>query len=144
MRPLSCLQSSLFCASLCLLASSAPAQTIPYPQAAAEPMSTVQVSAPVKAMLIFPHQAEQLAATYAMSNGWRLKVRTGSRHIYATIDSEEPMRLYAVAPYKFASADGNVNMEFNRGAEGQDMLMSYVPDQRLGQVVVISSTLAQR
>ena len=138
MRTLFLLPASL------LLAASTGAQTLPYPHAETDQMSTVSVKAPPKAIRVRPDQAEMIGGSYAMSNGWRLKVRTGSRHIYATIDNEEPMRLYAVAPYKFASADGNVNMEFNRGSEGQDMLMSYVPDQRLGQVVVITSTIAQR
>lgn len=138
MRTLLLLPASL------LLAASTGAQTLPYPRPDADQMSSVSVKGPPKTVRVRPEQAEMIGGSYAMSNGWRLKVRTGSRHIYATIDNQEPMRLYAVAPYKFASADGDVNMEFNRGAEGQDMLMSYVPDQRLGQVVVISSTIAQR
>lgn len=138
MRTLLLLPASL------LLAASTSAQTLPYPRPDADQMSSVSVKGPPKTVRVRPEQAEMIGGSYAMSNGWRLKVRTGSRHIYATIDNQEPMRLYAVAPYKFASADGDVNMEFNRGAEGQDMLMSYVPDQRLGQAVVISSTIAQR
>jgi nitrogen fixation protein len=131
-------------ASLLLLAASTGAQTLPYPRTETDPMSTVSVKAPPKTVRVRPDQAEMIGGSYAMSNGWRLKVRTASRHIDATIDREEPMRLYAVAPYKFASTDGNVNMEFNRGPAGEDMQMSYIPDQRLGQVVVISSQVAQR
>jgi nitrogen fixation protein len=127
-----------------LLATGTVAQTLPYPRTETDPMSTVSVNAPPKTVRVRPDQAETIGGSYAMSNGWRLKVRTAARHIDATIDREEPMRLYAVAPYRFASIDGNVNMEFNRGPEGQDMLMSYVPDRRLGQVVVISSQVAQR
>lgn len=130
-------------ASLLLMASTG-AQTLPYPRTDTDPMSSVSVKGPPKTVRVRPDQAEMIGGSYAMSNGWRLRVRTGSRHIYATIDNENAMRLYAVAPYKFVSADGNVDMEFNRGPEGQDMVMSYVPDQRLGQVVVISSTIAQR
>ena len=140
MRPL----SRLLSASLLLLASSALAQTLPYPQAAAEPMSTVQVSAPVKAMLIFPDQAEQLAATYAMSNGWRLKVKPSSRFISAVIDNEKPIRLVQVEPDKFVSGDGKVTMQFNQGEWGDDMTMSYVPGQDLAQVITVSSRMAQR
>ena len=75
MRPLSCLLS----APLFLLASSALAQTTRYPQPAPEPISTVQVTAPVKALLIFPDQAEQLDASYAMSNGWRMNVKPSTK-----------------------------------------------------------------
>jgi hypothetical protein len=35
-------------------------------------------------------------------------------------------------------------MEFNRGAQGDEMLMSYVPDSRTAQRVVVTSTLASR
>lgn len=126
-----------------LLASSALAQTLPYPRT--EPaMSTVQVTAPMKTVRIQPDQAYVIGGTYAMSNGWHLKVRTASRHIDATIDNQQPLRLFAVAPYQFASPDGNVRMEFNRGEWGEDMLMSYVPDPRLAQAIVLESRTAQR
>ena len=35
-------------------------------------------------------------------------------------------------------------MEFNRGDVGDDMIMTYVPDPRLADMVVISSSIAQR
>lgn len=141
MRPLFLLPS----ACLLLLASSAGAQTLPYPQPLDPSMSTVQVTAPAKPIRIRAHQAEKIGGSYDMSNGWFLKVRTGSTHIDATIDNEKPLRLLAVAPYKFSSPDGNVIMEFNRGNDGDDMLMSYIPDPRLAQRVVIGSMpIAQR
>ncbi len=143
MRSLLLLLTSLLPVSL-LLATGTFAQTMPYPHPDAGAVSSVTVKAPVKTVLIRPDQAQIIAGSYDMSNGWRLKVSTAPRHIDASIDREPPMRLYAVAPYRFATADGSVNMEFNRGPMGEDMLMRYVPDQRLGQVVVISSTVAQR
>ncbi len=54
------------------------------------------------------------------------------------------MRLVALSPDKYATRDGNVTMEFNRGSSGDDMVMSYVPDRRLAQVIVVKATLAQR
>ena len=138
MRPL----SLLLPASLLLLASSALAQTQPYPQTA--PLSTVQVTAPARTVWIDRDQARELAGSYAMSNGWHLKIRPAVRHIDAAIDDQPPMRLMSVGEDKFVSADGNVTMEFNRGQAGDEMLMSYRPDPRLAQVVVISSRLAQR
>ena len=137
MRPL----SFLLPPSLFVLASSALAQALPYPQA--EPLSTVQVTAPRTVWLRDDH-ARQIAGYYAMSNGWQLKVRPSARFIDATIDSQPPLRLLHVAPDKFVSSDGNVTMEFNRGEAGNEMLMRYVPDPRLAHVVVISSPMAQR
>jgi len=139
MRPL----SLLLPASLSVLACATSAQELPYPRDTA-PISTVQVTAPAKTIRVRPDQAQVIGGTYAMSNGWIMKVRTAARYIDATIDREQAIRLLAVAPYRFASGDGNVTMEFNRGESGEDMLMSYVPDPRLAQVVVVSSTLAQR
>ena len=141
MRPL----SILFPACALLLASSTLAQTLPSPQAGDPSVSTVQVTAPAGTVRIRDIQAEKIGGSYAMSNGWHMRVRTGSRHIDASIDNAQPLRLFSVAPYKFASADGNIAMEFNRGSEGDDMVMSYRPDPRLAQVVVIGSApLAQR
>lgn len=140
MRPL----SLLLPASLLLLASGASAQTSAYPKPPADPISTVQVTAPVKTMWIMSDQARQLAGSYLMSNGWYLRVRPTSRFINAAIDNERPMRLVQIAPDKFVSNDGKVTMEFNQGDGGEDMTMSYVPNQDLAQVIVISSRMAQR
>lgn len=138
--------SLLLPASLFALASSTGAQNLPYPRTDTDTdkMSTVSVQAPAKTVRIWPEQAQLIAGAYAMSNGWNMKVKTGARHIDATIDDQQPLRLFAVGPYKFASPDGNVNMEFNRGVVGEEMLMSYVPYPGLAQVVVISSEVAQR
>lgn len=140
MRPL----ALLLPATLLLPASSAPAQTASYPPPDTAAISTVQVTAPATTVRIRPEQAAKIGGTYAMSNGWYLKVRTASRYIDATIDDERPIRLVATEPYRFASGDGSVTMEFNRGEYGDDMLMSYVPAPGLAAVVVSSAPLAQR
>jgi hypothetical protein len=140
MRPL----ALLLPATLLLPASSALAQTTPYPPPDTAAISTVQVTAPARTMRIRPEQAEKIGGTYAMSNGWYLKVRTAARYIDATIDNERPIRLAAVSPYHFSSGDGKVRMEFNRGENGDDMLMSYIPAPGLAQVVVSSAPIATR
>lgn len=140
MRPL----SLLLPASLFLLASTALAQSSAYPQPDTAPSSSVQVTAPVKTMRIQPDQASELRGYYAMSNGWTMKVRPTSRFIDATIDDEQPIRLQQVAPDRFVNADGKVAMEFNKGDGGDEMTMSYVPEGRLAQVIVISARVAQR
>ena len=137
MRPL----SLLLPAAMLALASSAGAKNLPYPQARTAPVSVVQVTAPV---LLNEEEAKQVDGMYALSNGWRLQVQANREHIDATIDRQKPLRLVAVSPDKFVSADGNVTMEFNQGSYRDDMTMSYVPDPRLAQVVVISTRIAQR
>lgn len=133
-------------AFLLVLASSTGAQDLPYPRTdtGTEAISTVSVRAPAKTVRIWPDQAQTIRGTYAMSNGWNMKVSTAARHIDAAIDDQKPLRLFAVGPYQFASPDGNVNMEFNRGSWGEDVVMSYRPDPSLAQVIVISSEVAQR
>ncbi len=141
MRPLSVLLS----ASLLALAAGAGAQTTAYPQTDSSAMSTVQVGAPTRIVRLRADQARQVAGSYEMSNGWFLKVRPTARHIDATIDREQPIRLVPVSPDKFVSADGNVIMEFNRGDSGEDMIMSYVLDPRLAMTrVTVSARMAQR
>jgi len=133
-------------ASLVLLASNAGAQTKNYPLTNPEPTSTVQVTAPAKAFQFWEYQAEEISGAYAMSNGWRMKVEPATDGIVATIDKQRPIRLVALSADRYTSRDGNVWMEFNRGAGGEDMLMSYVPDPRLAQVVTVTATatVAQR
>jgi hypothetical protein len=140
MRPM----SLLFPATLFVLAFGASARTMPYPQLDDGSGSTVQVTAPAAGAFITDDQAQQISGSYAMSNGWRMKVQTSSRYIDARIDDQKPMRLRAVSGDKFVSRDGSVTMQFNQGKYGDDMTMSYVPDRRLAQVVVISSRMAQR
>jgi hypothetical protein len=129
-------------ASMLLLCSAVSAQSF-YPQSDEGLMSTVQVSAPIKTVLLRAEQGREIAGSYAMSNGWRLKVRPASRYIDATIDRQKPMRLLAVSADKFISNDGSVTMEFNQGDRNNEMTMSYT-DPRIAKVIVISALLAQR
>jgi hypothetical protein len=131
-------------ASLLLLASTAGAQGN-YPASDTESISTVQVTAPVAEFHPWADELEAVSGKYAMSNGWRLHVEPVSDNgIYARIDRQRPMRLIAVSADKFVSRDGNVAMEFHRGEGGDQMLMSYVPNPRVAQVIVVRATLAQR
>jgi hypothetical protein len=124
-----------------LLASNALAQSGNYPPPDSASIATVQVTAPVR---LSSEQAEAVRGNYALSNGWHLKVNTVSKGIIAQIDRQKPIRLIAVTPDKFVSGDGNVTMDFNRGDFGDEMLMSYVPDQRMAIRYVVTATLAQR
>ena len=133
-------------ASLLLLASHAGAQTQAYPMTDPEQTSRVQVTAPPQPFQFWDYEAEFISGAYAMSNGWHMKVDPARDGIVAQIDKQHPMRLVAVSPNRYATRDGNVWMEFNRGPGGEDMLMSYVPDIRSAQTVVVTATarLAQR
>jgi hypothetical protein len=136
--------SILLSTILVLLASGTGAQTMPYPQVDTAPVAAVVVTAAANTVRITDDQARQIAGIYAMSNGWKLKVLPSSRSIDAMIDRQKPIRLLAVSADKFVSGDGRVSMEFNRGNSGKEMMMSYVPDSGLADVVVISSSIAQR
>jgi len=131
-------------ACLVLSAANAGAQSSHYPLNESESMSTVQVTAPTQTYQIRDDEVEWISGAYAMSNGWRMKVEPAADGIVARIDKQRPIRLVALSPDRFVSRDGNVSMEFNRGAQGDEMLMSYVPDPRLAQVIVVKATLAQR
>ena len=123
-------------ASLLALAASTGAQTQSYPPPDTAPISTVTVTAPAKAVRLMPDEVAQIAGTYDMANGWRLKVRGKAEYIDATIDTEKPLRLKAVSKNKFVSGDGNVTMEFKQGA-GEDMKLTYAPDPSKPSMVSI-------
>jgi hypothetical protein len=139
MRPISLAVSAFFL----LLASAAVAQETPYP-ATAPAISSVQVTAPQRAVRVHQEDLDAVRGVYGLSNGWRMKVDTTTNGITARIDKRAPIRLVAMSPDKYVSRDGNVEMEFNRGATGDDMIMSYVPDSRVAQVIVVKATLAGR
>jgi hypothetical protein len=131
-------------ASLLLVASSAGAQTQRYPLTQPAPTSTVQVTAEAPDFQFREYDAEAISGGYKMSNGWRMNVDPASDGIVAKIDKGHPIKLVAVSTNRYVSPDGNVTMEFNRGRDGDEMLMSYVPESRTAQVIVVTTTLAQR
>jgi hypothetical protein len=139
MRPL----SLIFPVSL-LLASSAGAQTQATQPTEPESISKVQVTAETPPFQFRDYEAEAISGGYKMSNGWRMKVDAASDGIVAQVGKGHPMRLVAVSQDMYVSRDGSVAMEFNRGTQGDEMLMSYVPDSRTAQRVVVTSTLASR
>lgn len=132
-------------ASLLVLASAAGAQTQSNPSTQSDEGAKVEVTAPSQPFEFYASEAEWISGAYAMSNGWRLKVDPAPDGIVAQIDKRHPIQLVAVSRDKYVTADGNMWMEFNRG-RGDDMVLSYVPDTRTAQVVVVTSTstLAQR
>lgn len=139
MRPL----TLALAASLLLVVADAAAQSR-YPTTGNEAISSVQVRAPARPVRLYQEHLDAVRGTYALSNGWRLKVNSAAGGLSAQIDGQPPMRLVPLSADRFTSYDGNVTMEFNRGDTGDDMLMSYVPDPRVAQVIVVRATLAQR
>ncbi len=126
-----------------LFAADAAAQTRQQALGSA-PMSSVQVTAPARTFRVYQDDLDAVRGAYALSNGWRLQVSPAPGGISAQIGRQRAMRLVAVSPDKYASHDGNVTMEFNRGRSGDDMIMTYVPDPRMAEVIVVKATLAQR
>ncbi|MGH8855825.1 MAG: hypothetical protein ACREWI_16300 [Telluria sp.] len=133
-------------ASLLLVASSAAAQSQSYPATGGDTVSSVTVTAPARTMRVYQEHLDAVKGQYAMSNGWRMKVDSAAGGINARIDKQRPIYLVAVTPDRYVSRDGNVDMEFNRGDQAQDMVMSYVPggDPRFAERIVVKATLAQR
>lgn len=126
-----------------LLASSAGAQEQDRPSAGSD-VSQVQVTAPTQPFRFWEYEAEAITGAYAMSNGWRMKINPAQDGIVAQIDRRHPIRLIAQSRSRYVSRDGNVIMEFNRGVDQDEVLMSYVLDDRLAQSIVVTATLAQR
>jgi hypothetical protein len=140
MRPLSLILPVF----LLVLASNAGAQEQQHPQTEPGSVSQVQVTAETQPFQFRDYEAEAISGGYKMSNGWRMKVDAASDGIVAQVNKERPIRLVAVSRDRYVAPNGNVFMEFNRGRQGDEMLMSYVPDSRTAQRVVVTSTLAQR
>jgi len=139
MRPL----TLAIAASGLMLVADAAAQSR-YPVTDSEAISSVQVRAPARTVRVYQEHLDALRGVYVMSNGWRMKVSSAAGGISARIDQQPPMHLFALSPDRYATRDGKVTMEFNPGDRGGDMLMSYLPDPRLAQTVVLRATLAQR
>ena len=130
--------------ALLLVAANAGAQSRQYPVTGSESISSVQVIAPARTARVYQEHLDAVRGVYGMSNGWRMKVSSAAGGITAQIDRQPAMHLVALSPDRYVSRDGNVTMDFNQGDHGDDMSMSYMPDPRLAQVIVVKATLAQR
>lgn len=109
-------------------------------------MSEIRVTAPAQKSFRTLRLAEAAAVrgTYAMSNGWVVKVRPDRRTVFAEIDRRGMMELRPVSADKFTTLDGSMTMQFNLGDDGNDMLLGYRPDPALAQMVYVGTALAAR
>lgn len=130
--------------TLTLLVADAAAQSRQPSAPRSGPISSVEVTAPSRTARIYQTDLDAVSGVYAMSNGWRMAVSPASGGISAKIGRQRAMHLVALSPDRYASRDGMVTMDFKQGATGDDMVMRYVPDRRLAQVIVVKATLAQR
>lgn len=130
--------------SLLLVTPFAGAQSHDYPLTD-ESVSTVRVHHQ-RGFPVTEQQTEAVKGDYALTNGWHLRVRSEYKGIEAQIDKERPMHLIALSGDKYVTEDGNVAMEFNLGALGDDMIMDYVPRSDVAAVLHVgtSSNLAAR
>jgi hypothetical protein len=110
---------------------------------AAEALAQVQVSGKARRHRLDADEAKKVAGTYAMSNGWTLRVTPRVRQIHIQINDGPPIPLIAQSGDKFASADGNIATVFNLGPWQEDVVMSYVPTGALAsERLVIGSAAA--
>ena len=109
-------------------------------------LAEVQVRGQPRHYRLEPSELKQVSGTYAMSNGWTVRVIPQMRRVYMQVNDKDPIELFAQSADKFASADGNIATVFNLGMMGDDIVMSYVPDSRLSdqRVIIGSGSLAAR
>jgi hypothetical protein len=130
--------------SLLLSAPDGLAQPQDYPLASAGPGAIVEGAAPAHTFRVTPGDTDAIRGTYDMSNGWTLTVRPAYKGIVAAIGRQRPMYLFAIGPGMFATADGNVAMEFDNRYFGTPMTMHYVPASRVARVIVTAAGMAAR
>lgn len=132
--------------SLLLVAPFAGAQSHDYPLTEDSGIATVHVRPEMHRFPVTAQQTEAVKGDYALSNGWHLRVRPTYKGIEAQVDQQPPMYLMALSEDKFITRDGNVDMTFNMGTFGDDMLMSYVPESRTAARLTVgtSDNLAAR
>ena len=109
-------------------------------------LSEVQVRGQTRRHALNTDEARKVRGTYAMSNGWTVRVMPQARRVFIAINDGAPIELLAQSASKFASADGNIATMFNLGPWEEDVVMSYVPDSRLSdqRVIIGSGSLVAR
>lgn len=155
MRPMTLLFSLAAACAAAVPAVAQQATALPAQQAvpaspigdeAKEALSQVQVRGQSRRYRLDPDEARQVRGTYALSNGWTMRVTSRLSHVNISINDGPDIELLAQSGDKFASADGKIATVFNLGPWQEDVVMSYVPDARLSdqRVIVGSGTLAAR
>jgi len=126
--------------------SSQPAAAAPIDEEVKQALSEVQVRGQTRRHRLDADEARKIRGTYAMSNGWTVRVMPQVRRVFITVNDGAPIELLAQSADKFASADGNIATVFNLGPWEEDVVMSYVPDSRLSdqRVIIGSGSLAAR
>ena len=124
---------------------SSPAAT-PIDEEIKQALSEVQVRGQTRRHRLDADEAKKIRGTYAMSNGWTVRVTPQARRVFITVNDGAPIELLAQSADKFATADGNIATVFNLGPWEEDIVMSYVPDARLSdqRVIIGSGALAAR
>lgn len=123
---------------------SAGAQTLPTAPGAEAVLPEVRIAATMPSYPIRLKEASAVRGVYAMSNGWTLEVRPDWKKVYAEIDRRGEVELVPLSADRFVSVDGRMAMEFNVGAQGDEVVLRYIPDAATAQVVEVRSTLASR
>lgn len=123
---------------------SAGAQPLPTAPGAESILPEIRIAATMPRYPIRLQEARAVRGIYAMSNGWTMAVRPDWKKVYAEIDRRGEVELVALSADRFVSVDGRMAMEFNVGAQGDEVVLRYIPDAATAQVVEVRSTLASR
>lgn len=118
----------------------------PIDEEAKAALSQVQVRGQNRRHRLDADEARKVRGTYALSNGWTMRVIPQPTRVLISINEGAPIALLPQSADKFASVDGKIATVFNLGPWDEDVVMSYVPDGRLSdeRVIVGTSSLAAR
>lgn len=120
------------------------AQALPAAPGAQAVLPEIRIAATMPVYPLRMKQALAVRGTYAMSNGWAMEVRPDWKKVYAQIDRRGEVELVPLSADRFISVDGRMAVEFNLGAEGDEVVLRYIPDLATAEVVEVRSTLAGR
>jgi hypothetical protein len=120
------------------------AQALPAALGAQAVLPEIRIAASMPLYPIRMREARAVRGVYAMSNGWTMEVRPDWKKVYADIDRRGEVELLPLSADRFVSADGRMAMEFNVGAQGDEVVLRYIPNAATAQVVEVRSTLASR
>lgn len=89
----------------------------------------IQVSAPSKRFKPQPEEVNAVIGTYDLDNGAVLRVARDHRKVTVYhAPNGTPVELIPVGRYIYMAADRSVMMEFNRGGDEDEVMVTYHPD----------------
>lgn len=89
-----------------------------------------------------PAELAEVQGVYRMDNGLTLKIYQERRRLFAQLGQRPPAELVPVAEYSFVAPDQRMTLDYHPIAFGDEIVLTYPSDPKLGSSGLVQVRLA--